>query len=139
MAVIIKSAGSFRNEVIAGNHTLVIDEPISAGGTDLGATPYDLLAGALGGCTSMTLHFYAKRETIPLEGVEVSITHGREHAKDCTECLTTSGYIHRFDVKIKLSGPLTAEQKAILLGVAKRCPVYKTLSSEIKIEEALVE
>ncbi|HXI12902.1 MAG TPA: OsmC family protein [Thermoanaerobaculia bacterium] len=139
MSVIIRSTGSFRNEVRAGDHTIVMDEPESAGGTNSGATPYDLLAAALGGCTSMTLHFYAKRESLPLEGVEVTIDHGREHAKDCEACLTTTGYIHRFNLKIKLTGPLTGEQKTTLLGVARRCPVYKTLTSEINIEETLVE
>ncbi|MGZ7039915.1 MAG: OsmC family protein, partial [Thermoanaerobaculia bacterium] len=98
--VIVRSSGSFRNEVSAGKHRFVADEPASAGGTDTGPTPYDLLSAALGTCTSMTLNFLAKRENIPLEGVEVSVANDRMHAKDCADCLTTSGYIHRFDVKI---------------------------------------
>jgi putative redox protein len=130
---------SFRAEVESGIHRFVIDEPVSVGGTDQGPTPYDLLAGALGGCTSMTLHFYAKREKIPLEGVEVQISHDRTHAKDCADCLTTEGYIHRFDVAIRLDGPLTPEQKQQLLKVAARCPVAKMLQSEIKIDERLME
>jgi putative redox protein len=137
--VIVRSAGSFHNEIIAGKHRLVADEPASAGGTDAGPTPYDLLSAALGTCTSMTLNFLAKRENIPLEGVEVSIANDRMHAKDCADCLTTSGYIHRFDVKIRLKGNLTPEQRERLLATAKRCPVYKTLTSEIRIDEALVD
>lgn len=125
------------NEVEAGPHKFTLDEPASAGGTDSGPTPYDALAAALGGCTSMTLHFYAQREKLPLEGVDVTVTHDRQHAKDCVDCMTESGYIHRFTVAIKLHGPLTEEQKQHLLTIAGRCPVAKTLTSEIRIEETL--
>lgn len=136
--VVVKSNGSFQNEVTVGTHTFVIDEPPTAGGTDLGPTPYDLLGAALGGCTSMTLHFYAKREGIPLERVEVSVVNDRMYAKDCADCLTTSGYIHRFSVAIKLVGDqLTAEDRERLMAIAKRCPVYKTLTNEIRIDEVL--
>jgi putative redox protein len=136
--VTVRSANSFRNEIHAGKHTFIADEPPEAGGSDEGPTPYDLLAAALGTCTSMTLHFYAKREKIPLEGVVVSLTNDRMHAKDCADCTTTAGYIHRFTVRLELIGDsLTAEQREHLLGIAKRCPVYKTLTSEIKIEEVL--
>ena len=137
-AVIVRSKGSFRNEITAGKHHIVSDEPAEAGGTDQGPTPYDLLSAALGSCTSMTLHFLAKREGIPLEGVEVTVANDRQYAKDCADCQTTSGYIQRFTVKLSLKGKLSAEQREKLLGVARRCPVYKTLSSEIRIEEELV-
>ena len=133
--VIVRSERSFRNTVTAGKHTFVVDEPPEAGGTDEGPTPYDLLSAALGSCTSMTLHFIAKRENIPLEAVEVAVTNDRMHAKDCADCLTTSGYIHRFTVKIRLTGNLTEAQRARLTDIARRCPVYKTLGSEIKIDE----
>ncbi len=136
--VIVRSHGSFRNEISVGPHHLVADEPPSAGGNGEGPTPYDLLSAALGVCTSMTLHYYAKREKIPLEGVEVTLLNDRMYAKDCADCLTTTGYIHRFDVSIRLSGPLTPEQRETLAGIARRCPVYKTLTSEIRIEETLV-
>ena len=136
--VILRSRGSFRNEVQAGPHTWVLDEPASAGGGGEGPTPYDMLAAALGGCTSMTLHFFAKREKIPLEGVEVVVKHDREHAADCADCLTKSGYIHRFRVEIRLEGSLTEGDRQKLLDVARRCPVVKTLSAEIKIDEVLV-
>jgi len=136
--VVVRSKGSFRNEVEAGRHRWVIDEPVDAGGTDEGATPYDLLAAALGGCTSMTLVFFARREKLPLEALNVSVTHDRSHAKDCADCLTTSGFIHRFKVEIELLGPLSEEQRQKLLSVAGRCPVAKTLSAEIKIDEVLV-
>ena len=137
--IIVRNHGTFRTEIEAGAHSIIADEPKSAGGNDEGPTPYDLLASALGACTSMTLHFYAKREGIPLEGVEVTLLNDRMHAKDCADCLTTAGYIHRFDVSIRLSGSLTPEQREKLAGIARRCPVYKTLTSEIRIGETLVE
>lgn len=137
--VIVRSSGSFRNEISIGPHHFIADEPPAAGGNGEGPTPYDLLSASLGVCTSMTLHFYAKREKIPLEGVEVTLLNDRMHAKDCADCLTTSGYIHRFDVSVRLHGPLTPEQRETLAGIARRCPVYKTLTSEIRIVETLVE
>lgn len=135
--VVVRSRGSFRTEVEAGSHRFVLDEPESAGGTNAGPTPYDALAAGLGGCTAMTLHFYAKREKIPLEGVDVTITHDREHGKDCADCMTQSGYIHRFKLQLALHGVLTAEQRKKLLEIAARCPVAKMLGAEIKIDHEL--
>jgi putative redox protein len=137
--VFVRSNGGFRTEIEAGPYRLIADEPESAGGTAEGPTPYDFLAAALGACTSMTLHYLARRDGIPLEGVELEILNDRMHAKDCADCLTTSGYIHRFDVKLRLRGNLTPEQRTKLGDVARRCPVYKTLQSEIRINEVVVE
>jgi putative redox protein len=135
--VIVRARGSFLTEVEAGPHRFVLDEPANAGGEGKGPTPYDALAAALGGCTAMTLHYYAKIKNFPLEGVDVTITHDRQHAKDCADCMTQSGFIHRFRVEITLHGPLSETQKQELLKVAGRCPVAKTLQSEIRIDEAL--
>ena len=137
--VTLRSANSFRVDITAGNHTLVADEPPSAGGNDSGPTPYDYLSAALGACTSMTLHFLAKRDGIPLEGVDVAITNDRMYAKDCADCTSKDGYIHRFEVQIRLKGNLTPEQRERLIGAARRCPVYKTLTNEIRIDEKLVD
>jgi putative redox protein len=136
--VIVRGGTALRTEISAGPHSLVADEPLDAGGTESGPTPYDFLSAALGACTSMTMHVVAKRENIPLRGVELTIANDRMHAQDCADCATTSGYIHRFSVKIRLDGDLTPEQRERLLTIAKRCPVYKTLSSEIRIDEELV-
>jgi putative redox protein len=86
----------------------------------------------------MTMHIVAKRDNIPLKGVEITVSNDRMHAKDCADCLSASGYIHHFTVRIKLLGELTEEQRARLLDVARRCPVRKTLTSEIKIDEELL-
>jgi uncharacterized OsmC-like protein len=136
--VIVRAGASLRNDIEAAGHHLVADEPVDAGGTNAGPTPYDFLSAALGGCTSMTMRVVAKRENIPLEGVEIEIVNDRMYAKDCSDCTSTTGYIHRFDVRIKLTGNLTGAQRERLLSVAKRCPVAKTLTSEIRIEESLV-
>ena len=137
--VVLKAGLNFRNEITAGKHQFVADEPIDAGGSDEGPTPYDLLSAGLGACTSMTMRVVAKKEGIPLEGVEITIENDRMYAKDCADCLTTSGFIHRFTVAIKLLGNLTPAQRERMLDVAGRCPVNKTLRSEIRIDERLVD
>lgn len=138
--VIVLGRGGFRTEVTAGPHTFILDEPVASGGTNEGPTPYDALAAALGGCTAMTLHFYAKREKIPLEGVDIRVSHDRQHASDSAECVEKGGYIHVFEVEISVMGDeLTQEQKKKLVEIAKRCPVAKTLGAQIRIEERLVE
>lgn len=136
--VIVRAGASLRNEIEAGTHRLIADEPVDAGGRDEGPTPYDFLSAGLGACTSMTMRVVAKRENIPLEGVEIQVTNDRMYAKDCADCTSNTGYIHRFDVRIKLIGNLSEQQRDRLLSVARRCPVAKTLTSEIKIEESLL-
>jgi len=137
--VIVRAAASFRCDIDVGKHKLIADEPVEAGGTDAGPTPYDYLSAALGSCTAMTLHFLAKRDGIPLDGVEIRVMNDRMYAKDCADCASTTGYIHKFDVEIRLRGNLTPEQREKLLATAKRCPVYKTLTAEIRIDERLVD
>ena len=136
--VIVRSAGSLRNEIQAGPYTLIVDEPVEAGGTAAGPTPYDYLNSALGACTSMTIHVVAKREKIPIESVEVTVANDRMYAKDCADCTSTEGYIHRFTVSVKVTGDLTPAQRERILSVAKRCPVAKTLMSEIRVDDVLV-
>lgn len=137
--VIARSGAEFRVDIEAGQHKFVADEPASAGGTDRGPTPYDYISAALAACTSMTMHFVAKRDNIPLEGVELSVTNDRMYAKDCADCASQSGYIHRFEVQIRLRGNLTPEQRRKLFDAANRCPVRKTLTNEIRIDEKLLD
>ena len=136
--VVLQAGTGFRNTITAGKHKLIADEPIEAGGGDEGPTPYDLISAGLGGCTAMTMRVVAKRENIPLEGTEVHVSNDRMYAKDCADCTSKDGYIHKFEVRIKLIGNLTDAQRERLLTVAKRCPVAKTLTSEIRIEESLL-
>jgi putative redox protein len=136
--VTVSSDGFLTQEITAGNHTLVADEPREAGGTDAGPDPYSLLLGALGACTSMTLQLYARRKGWPLEKVEVRLVHSRIHAQDCLDCKSAQGYVSRIERHISLTGPLSDEQKARLLEIAQHCPVHKTLTSEISIKDYLV-
>ena len=124
---------NFQQEVIAGKHRFVSDEPVSVGGGDAGPDPYDYLLTALGLCTSMTVGFYARRNHLPLENVTVSLWHSRIHASDCEECETKAGMVDRIDVEVELTGPLTPEQHAKLMEIAGKCPVHRTLTSEINI------
>lgn len=136
--VVHGDAGSFRQEIVAGKHHLRADEPVSAGGGDAGPDPYDYLLAALGVCTSMTVGFYARRKQWPLENITISLWHSRIHAKDCEECESKEGMLDRIDVKIELTGSLTAEQQAKLMEIAAKCPVHRTLKSEnnIRLEAA---
>ena len=127
------SAASFKQEVIAGKHRLLADEPESAGGSDAGPDPYDYLLTALGICTSMTVGLYARRKNLPLQTIKVSLWHSRIYAKDCEECETKEGMLDRIDVEVELTGSLSAEQHAKLMEIAGKCPVHRTLTSEINI------
>jgi uncharacterized OsmC-like protein len=131
--VVRGDAKSFKQEIVAGKHRLIADEPASAGGGDAGPDPYDYLLAALGVCTSMTVGFYARRNKFPLASITVSLWHSRIHAKDCEECETKEGMVDRIDVELELTGPLTAEQDAKLMEIAGKCPVHRTLTSEINI------
>jgi len=131
--VVRGDADSFKQEIVAGNHRLLADEPVSAGGGDAGPDPYDYLLTALGVCTSMTVGFYARRNKLPLENVKVSLWHSRIYAKDCEECETKEGMLDRIDVEIELTGPLSEAQHAKLMEIAAKCPVHRTLTSEINI------
>ncbi|HTQ78769.1 MAG TPA: OsmC family protein [Thermoanaerobaculia bacterium] len=127
-------------EIVAGHHWLAADEPLSvAGGTDQGPNPYELLLAALGACTSMTLQLYAARKKLPLEGVRVRLRHSRIHAADCAACQTQEGLLTRLEREIELDGPLSPEERDLLLGIADRCPVHRTLASEIDVVTRLVQ
>ena len=130
-------ARGFRQEISDGNHNLLADEPIESGGTDAGPDPYGLLLAALGACTSMTLTMYAKRKAWPLDSVTVKLRHSRIYAKDCEQCETTDGMISRIDRDISVTGDLTDEQRQALVAIADKCPVHRTLTSEISIRSRL--
>jgi uncharacterized OsmC-like protein len=137
VVIVRGSAGGFAQEVIAGSHRFASDEPVSAGGTDRGPTPYDLLLAALGSCTSMTIAMYARRKQWALERVTVRLRHSRLHAEDCAGCETREAKLTIIERDIALDGELDEDQRARLLSIANRCPVHQTLTSKIDIRTRL--
>jgi putative redox protein len=135
--VIVTSLSNLKNEVGYGdNHVLITDEPLEAGGEDAGPDPYTLLLAALGSCISMTTTLYAKRKGWPLERVIVRLRQERIHAADCLECKESAqGFIHHIRRSVTFEGNLSDEQRARLREISHKCPVHKTLTSEIAITE----
>jgi putative redox protein len=131
-------AGKFQQIIRAGRNSLIADEPVNAGGLDSGPNPYDLLLASLGACTSMTLRLYADRKQLPLERVSVKLAHSRIHAEDCETCETKEGMIDRIDKEITVEGPLDDDARTRLLEIAEKCPVNRTLKSEIDIRGRIV-
>jgi uncharacterized OsmC-like protein/pimeloyl-ACP methyl ester carboxylesterase len=129
--------GKFAVEVLAGRHRLRADEPAAAGGSDTGPSPYDLLAAALGACTAMTIRLYATRKGLPLERVSVELSHDKVHAADCAQCETKEGRVDRIERVLTLEGALDEAQRAKLLEIADKCPVHRTLHSEVVIATRL--
>jgi len=135
--VVVSSQTNLRNEVRYGaGHSFITDEPVAAGGEDAGPDPYTLLLAALGSCISMTVTLYARRKQWPLENVTVRLRQNRIHVKDCQECAQTAeGFIHRIERSVSFTGALTEEQRARLDEIAHKCPVHKTLLSDIVITD----
>ncbi len=136
--VVRGSATGFAQEIVAGPHRMTADEPVSAGGTNTGPSPYELLLAALGACTSITVVMYARRKGWPLEEVSVNLRHSKIHAFDCVECETKEGMLDRIERDIHFAGSLTNEQRFKLLEIANKCPVHRTLTSEIVIKTRAV-
>jgi len=123
----------FQQTISTGPHHLLADEPAAAGGEDTGPGPYDFVLAGLGACTSMTMRIYADRKSLPLERVTVTLRHSKIHAEDCTECETKAGMLDQIDRVITMEGALDAEQRGKLMEIADKCPVHRTLTSEIRI------
>src|SRR6201996_441345 len=123
----------FQQAITIGPHHLIADEPGGVGGNDSGPGPYDLVLAGLGACTSMTMRMYAERKSMPLDRVTVTLSHNKIHAEDCAECETKEGMLDQFDRVISIQGALDPEQRQKLMEIADKCPVHRTLTSEIRI------
>jgi len=123
----------FQQTVMVGPHRLLADEPVAAGGNDSGPGPYDFLLAALGACTSMTMRLYADRKSLPLERTTVTLKHSKIHAEDCAECETEAGMLDQIERVIGMEGALSPEQRQRLMEIADKCPVHRTLTSEVRI------
>jgi putative redox protein len=133
--VLVRSLSGLAQSIEVREHRLLADEPLDGGGLDAGPNPYELLLSALGSCTAMTVRQYAQRKGWPLEGVEVALHHERIHAEDCWNCETEEGFLDSITKDLTFFGPLDAEQRLRLAEIAERCPVQRTLTHEIHIEQ----
>ncbi len=129
----------FQVEIRSDGHLVLADEPADVGGSDTGPSPYELLLGALGACTAITLRMIADAEDIALDHISTRYTFDRVHASDCLTCDDdATGFIDRVTSQIFLDGDFTDEQRRRLTDVARRCPVHKTLAKGIHFEEEVV-
>jgi uncharacterized OsmC-like protein len=135
MQVIVESGEGLRQEIVVRGKRIVADEPADVGGTDQGPNPYELLLGALGSCTAMTILLYARRKQWPVEHVRVELDHSRVHVRDCEECETDDVKLDYFRKRVTLRGPLSEEQRARLAEISQRCPVQRTLTGTIRIDD----
>jgi putative redox protein len=126
-------ASKFQQTITTGPHQMLADEPVAAGGEDTGPGPYDFVLAGLGACTSMTMRMYADRKSLPLDRVTVTLKHSKIHAEDCAECETREGMLDQIDRVIAIEGALDADQRKRLMEIADKCPVHRTLTSEIRI------
>jgi len=133
--VVVTESGArpYGQRITAGGHQLIADEPAAIGGADSGPTPYDLLLAGLGACTAITVRMYADRKGWPLRQTTVRLRHQRIHAKDCAACETTLGQLDQIERELQFEGELTDEQRARLMDIAERCPVHRTLESEVLV------
>ena len=136
--IVTGSATGFAQDVSVGGHRFAADEPVAAGGTDTGPDPYDLLLAALGTCTSMTVAMYARRKQWPLDAVTVRLRHSKIHGEDCENCETRGALLDHIERDVELAGSIDEAQRARLLEIADKCPVHRTLTSEIDIRTRLV-
>ena len=125
--------GGLTQDIYAGDHHLIADEPGNVGGANLGGTPYDLLLASLGTCTSMTLRMYAKRKGLEVDQIEVQLQHNRIHADDCEACEDQQGLVDQIERVVTIKGNLTEAQRARMLQIADMCPVHRTLMNQKKI------
>lgn len=128
-----RGTGAYAVAISAGRHAWLADEPVAVGGDDAGPNPYQMLSAALGACTAMTMRMYANRKQWPLERVSVTLHHAKVHATDCAECETRAGRVDRIDRRIRMEGALDAAQRQRLLEIADKCPVHRTLHSEVQV------
>jgi len=131
-------AGPYALDIMAGRHSLRADEPVAVGGGDTGPNPYELLAAALASCTAMTLRMYAARKGWSLGAISVAVQHEKIHAEDCADCETRNRRIDRFQRVIEIAGDRDDAMAAKLLEIADKCPVHRTLFSEVEVTTRLV-
>jgi putative redox protein len=136
---VVVEAGRLRyaQNISVGSHLLQGDEPVSAGGGDVGPNPYELLLAALGSCTSMTVRMYADRKQWPLDGVHIELSYARVHAEDCAACENGLKLVDGVEMELSFLGELSRNQRQRLIEIANKCPVHRMLDSPIPIRTRL--
>ena len=129
----------FQQEIFTDNHHWYADEPTKMGGQNSGPDPYEHLLAALGACTAMTIRMYATHKKIPLEHVEVSLSHERNYLEDAEKSDNIDSKIEALIRKIQLIGPLNKMEKNRLLEIADRCPVHRTLHNNPHVVTKLID
>ncbi len=127
----------YKTVMTAGNHELISDEPENVGGKDEGPDPYDYLLMALGSCSVITMKMYAERKKWPVEDIYVEVRQYKAHAEDCKDCDDPKARIDKIEKEITVKGDLSDEQVQRLLEISKKCPVHKTLLSEVVIDSEI--
>ena len=135
--VVVLSDRNLRQEIWSGTNTFYADEPAEVGGDGTAPGPYELLLGALGACTSMTLLLYARRKEWPLERVEIRLRHSRVHQQDCVDCEKSEPFLDHIEKEIVGGGPLSEEQVQRLGEIAERCPVNQTLHRSVTTHQEI--
>ena len=135
----LRDEDGYTTEIIADKHELLADEPISIGGNDFGPSPYELLSSSLAACTAMTLHMYARRKKWPLEEVKIHVNYSKDYYYDCEHCDEQGSRFDTFERILEFEGPLDADQKKRLMEIADKCPVHRTLASEVRYKSSMVE
>lgn len=130
---------NFTTSIQTKTHHMVADEPVSVGGDDFGPSPYEYLNAGLAACTAMTLKMYAQRKKWDLQEVFVYVSHSKKHSDELKVDTETPGYLDHISKKLKFVGRLDASQKQRLKEIASRCPVHKTIASEVVFNTIILE
>ena len=129
---------NFTTSIQTKNHSFIADEPVSIGGDDFAPSPYDYLSAGLAACTVMTLKMYAQRKKWDLQEVFAYITYSKKHSDDLNVDVEKPTRFDHLQKKLKLVGNLDQKQRKRLKEIASKCPVHKTLQSEVIIETELI-
>ena len=140
MTITARGLDNFQVEIRSGTHTLRADEPILSGGEDTGPDPYALLLASLAACKIITTQMYARRNGWPLNGVELTMSTHKVHARDCEDCESDpESRVDIIETQIRFLGSLNGDQLERLLEISQKCPVHRTLTSETKIRTVLAQ
>ena len=117
-------------------HEWLADEPVTAGGSDSGPNPYELLLSSLAACTCVTIAGYCRHKGLPLKSVSTHYDFGRVHADDCEDCdAPDKGFIEQIVSNVHIEGDFDEAQRKRLTQIAQRCPVHKTLARGVQIDD----